>query len=66
VDYLLRNEGHFAFPVEIKFDVAGLNSQVFLSHQQTAKIAFPRYRIYLYNETHSAAAVSLFVYRVRR
>lgn len=66
VDYLLRNEGHFAFPMEVKFDVTGLSSHVFLSHQQTAKIGFPRYRIYFYNETHSAATVSLFVYRVRR
>jgi len=66
VDELLRNEGHFAFPLEVKFDVAGLSRQIFISAQQTAKIGFPRYRIYLYNETDSAANVSLFVYRSRR
>ena len=66
IDYLLRNEGHFAFPLEVKFDVAGLNGHVFLSEQQTARIAFPRYRIYFYNETRSGATVSLYVYRVRR
>ncbi len=66
VDYLLRNEGHFAFPLEVKFDVTGLNSPVFLSQQQIARIGFPRYRIYFYNETRSAATVSLFVYRNRR
>ena len=63
VEYMLRNEGHFVFPLEVKFDVAGLNGHVFLSQQQTAKIGFPRYRIYFYNETDSAASVSLFVYR---
>jgi len=63
VDYMLRNEGHFAFPLEVKFDVAGMTGHVFLSQQQTAKIGFPNYRIYLYNETNSAATVSLFVYR---
>ena len=66
VDYLLRNEGHFAFPLEVKFSVQGLRTHVFLSEQQTAKIGFPRYRIYLYNETGTAASVSLFVYRNRR
>lgn len=66
VEYLLRNEGHFVFPLEVKFDVQGLNSHVFLSEQQTAKIGFPRYRVYFYNGTHSAATVSLFVYRNRR
>jgi hypothetical protein len=65
-DYLLRNEGHFAFPLEVKFSVQGLKTHVFLSQQQTAKIGFPRYRIYLYNETSTAASVSLFVYRTRR
>lgn len=66
VDYLLRNEGHFVFPIEVKFDVAGLASHVFLSQQQTATIGFPRYRIYFYNGTNSAASVSLYVYRIRR
>ena len=65
VDYLLRNEGHFAFPLEVEFDVAGLKHHVFISSQQTAKVAFPRYRIYFFNETTSAAVVSLFVYRNR-
>jgi hypothetical protein len=47
-------------------DVRGLNGHVFLSAQPTAKIGFPRYRIYFYNETSSAAKVALFVYRSRR
>jgi hypothetical protein len=64
-DYLLRNEGHFVFPLEVTFDASGLNANIFISEQQTARIAFPSYRVYLYNETSSGAKVSLFVYRTR-
>jgi len=66
VDYLLRNEGHFAFPLEARFDVSGLSTHIFISPQQTAKIGFPAYRVYLYNETNTAANISLYVYRNRR
>jgi len=64
-DYLLRNEGHFVFPLEVKADMRGLQTSIFISESQTAKVAFPAYRIYLYNETTSAATVSLYVYRSR-
>jgi hypothetical protein len=64
-DQLLRKEGHFAFPLEVTFDVSQLDGAIFISPQQTAKVAFPRYRVYLYNETSSGATVSLFIYRTR-
>ena len=63
--YLLRNEGEFVFPLEAKVEIRGLSSAIFVSEQQWAKVAFPRYRVYLYNETTSGATVSLFVYRTR-
>ena len=65
-DNLLRNEGEFVFPLEVIYEVGPLNSAIFISPQQTAKIAFPRYRVYLYNETTSGASVVLYVYRTRR
>jgi len=65
-DYLLRNEGEFVFPLEAIYEVGPLNSAIFISPQQTAKIAFPRYRVYLYNETTSGTSVVLYVYRTRR
>ncbi len=63
--YLLRNEGKIVFPLEVRADVANLRDAIFVSPQQTAKIGFPRYRVFLYNETSSGASVGLFVYRTR-
>ena len=63
--YLLQNEGEFVFPLEAKVKIKDLPSAIFVSEQQTARVAFPRYRAYLYNETSSGAVVSLFVYRTR-
>ena len=63
--HLFKNEGEFAFPLEAKVEIRGLSSAIFISEQQRAKVAFPRYRVYLYNETGSGAMVSLFVYRTR-
>ena len=63
--YLLENEGYIPFPLEVTFDTRGLKRSVFMSEQQTAKVAFPRYRVYFYNETNSGATMSLFVYRTR-
>lgn len=62
---LLINEGEFIFPLEAQADIKDLASAIFVSSQQTARVAFPRYRVYLYNETSSGAMVSLFVYRTR-
>jgi hypothetical protein len=64
-DHLLRTEAEFAFPLEVKAQIGNLNSAIFISEQQTARIAFPAYRVYMYNETGSAARVSLHVYRTR-
>jgi hypothetical protein len=63
--YLLENEGYLPFPLEVTFDTRGLKRSVFISEQQTAKVAFPRYRVYFYNETTSGAVMSLSVYRTR-
>lgn len=64
-EHLLRSEGEFAFPLEIKTEIGRLQRAIFISDQQTAKVAFPAYRVYLYNETTSAARVSVFIYRTR-
>ena len=63
--YLLRNEGKFIFPLEVKANIRGLEGAIFVSDQQTATVAFPSYRVYLYNETSSGAEVSVFIYRSR-
>ena len=62
---LLRTEGEFVFPLEVQVEIRNLSSERFMSKQERAKVAFPRYRVFLYNETASGAVVSLFVYRTR-
>lgn len=63
--YLLRTEGRIVFPIEVVFDVRGLRDPIFVSPQEQARIGFPRYRAFFYNETSSSAVVSLFAYRSR-
>ena len=65
-EHLLLTEGHIVFPLEAQASISGQTGAIFISEQQTARIAFPRYRVYMYNETTSGANVSLFVYRTRR
>ena len=61
--YLFENEGKIVFPLEVSVDANG--TPVVISQQEIARIAFPRYRVYLYNETESTAQVGFFVYRSR-
>ena len=63
--YALRNEGQFIFPLEATAKIGGGRAAIFISEQQTARVAFPRYRVFLYNETTSGATVSFFIYRSR-
>ena len=63
--HLLRNEGHIVFAVEVTYKVVPGKHAVFVSEQQTQRVAFPRYRVFFYNETASTAVVSLSVYRSR-
>jgi hypothetical protein len=63
--HLLQKEGKVVFPLEARVDIRGLRDPIFVSEQRTARIAFPRYRVFLYNETRSGASVWLFAYRDR-
>jgi hypothetical protein len=65
-DYLLRSEGQFIFPLEVTVGADRVVEAIFVSEQQTARVAFPSYRVYLYNETTSGASVNLYIYRTRR
>lgn len=64
-DYLLRNEGQIVFPLEVEVPIGPQSSAIFVSEPTTAKVAFPAYRVFLYNETRSTATVALYVYRTR-
>jgi hypothetical protein len=61
--FLLEKEGEFVFPLEVKVRIQG--QRLFVSEPHTVRVAFPRYRVYLYNETRSTAAVKLYAYRSR-
>lgn len=63
--HLLRNEGQIVFAVEVTYKVVPGKNAIFVSEQQTQRVAFPRYRVFFYNETSSTATVSLSVYRSR-
>ena len=47
--------------VAVKIDPKA--SPVFVGEQKVARVAFPRYRVLLYNSTDRTATVSLFAYR---
>jgi hypothetical protein len=63
--HLLRSEGQIVFAVEVTFKVVPSQNAIFVSEQQTQRVAFPRYRVFFYNETNSTAMVSLSVYRTK-
>ncbi|HEX5045059.1 MAG TPA: hypothetical protein VFV75_19350 [Candidatus Polarisedimenticolaceae bacterium] len=63
--HLLRTEGQVVFAVEVLYKVVPGQHAIFVSEQQTQRVAFPRYRVFFYNETGSTATVSLSVYRTR-
>jgi len=63
--HLLQNEGQIVFAVEVVYKVVPGQHPIFVSEQQTQRVAWPRYRVFFYNETKSTATVSLSVYRSR-
>ena len=63
--YLLEQEGKIVFATEVNVSIGETTGAIFYSEAVPAKVAFPAYRIYLYNDTRSAANVNVYVYRVR-
>jgi hypothetical protein len=62
-NFLLDTEGEFVFPLEVSVNVSG--DRMFISEHHVARVAFPRYRAFLYNETGATASVVLYIYRSR-
>ena len=62
-DRILQRWGRFSFPIEVRTAVGVDEQPIFLAKQVTARIAFPRYRVLLYNGTDKAVSVFLFAYR---
>lgn len=64
-DEVLKREGRFIFPIEATADVAPNDFELFESEQVRMPVAFPRYRVYVYNSTDAAAGVWIYAYRTR-
>jgi hypothetical protein len=62
-EFVRRNERLYPFPMEVVVGIEANALPVFLGKQVVARIAFPRYRVLLYNSTDRTATVSLFAYR---
>ena len=63
--YLLQQEGKIVFATEVNVPIGGQSGAIFYSEAVPSKVAFPAYKIYLYNDTTSAANVNVYIYRVR-
>jgi len=63
--YLLESEGQVLFAIEVQASIGPSSGPLVFSEPVTAKVAFPAYRVYLYNDSNSVANVSVFVYRAR-
>jgi hypothetical protein len=62
VQRALDESGQLLFPVEVKASTGGGMPPYFASTQSRAVVAFPRYRVLLYNTSDKTATVSLYAY----
>ena len=58
-----RQERHYPFAMEVAARIEPKAAPIFVGEQAVARVAFPRYRVLLYNSTDRTATVSLFAYR---
>lgn len=62
VQRALDENGQLLFPVEVKASTGGGMPPYFASTQSRATVAFPRYRVLLYNTSDKSATVTVYVY----
>lgn len=65
VERALKEDGLLLFPLEVGLEVAPSPLSYFAAEQVRQAVAFPRYRIFLYNETDRTVALDLYVYLSR-
>lgn len=58
----LREDERLQFPLEVTAQVAPTESTFFASDPAPRRIAFPRYRIYLYNSSNKSVEANLYLY----
>lgn len=57
--------GIYGFPLEVSIQVRPGDDQIQIGEQLRVPVAFPRYQVFMYNETNSVAKMFLYVYRTR-
>ena len=62
-EFVRRHERRYPFAMEVAVKIEPNAAPVFVGEQVVARVAFPRYRVLLYNTTDRTATVSLFAYR---
>ncbi len=62
-EFVRRHERHYPFAMEVAAKIEPKAAPLFVGEQAVARVAFPRYRVLLYNTTDRTATVSLFAYR---
>jgi hypothetical protein len=60
----MDEQGQLLLPLEVKAQSGTGSPSYFASEQQRAPVAFPRYRVLLYNASDKAATVTVFAYLV--
>ena len=58
----LRSADRFEFPLEVTADVRAGGASFFHSEPVYLRVAFPRYRVYLYNSVNKSVEANLYVY----
>jgi len=59
---VFRTHGIFQFPLTVEAPVSPSVSGLHQSSSVTARLAFPRYRVFLYNTTPRTSEITLYVY----
>ena len=62
-EFVRRQERRYPFAMEVAVKIEPDAAPVFVGEQVVKRVAFPRYRVLLYNSTDRTATVSLFAYR---
>lgn len=62
-EFVRHQERHYPFAMEVAAKIEPKAAPIFVGEQVVARVAFPRYRVLLYNSTDRTATVSLFAYR---
>jgi hypothetical protein len=62
VEDAFLNHQEILFPLTVEAEVGRLSGGIFGSPQEAVRLAFPRYRVFLYNSGRSSVSATLYIY----